>query len=226
TATAVLAAFSVPWLVGNYRTYISLGPGGIPYNAFGWLLSLTAKLFSRETMDTRVYDADEDKQRWLDSAAVPERRGARPALSWHVIPHRQLDRIPSVEVQESLTSIFNTRLAANPVLVEMAPSPHEKMSDGLILHRALPSPHKVADESKREIAHLHPWKDFSLHVTMAPQDCKLLIERGWGERHPLSGTRIIPKEYLLIYAPRDEEELGVVERILVASIGYMTGSRD
>lgn len=53
-----------------------------------------------------------------------------------------------------------------------------------------------------------------------------VIERGWGERHPLSGTPVIPKEYLLIYAPRDQEELDVVERVFVASIGYMTGHRD
>jgi hypothetical protein len=52
-----------------------------------------------------------------------------------------------------------------------------------------------------------------------------VIERGWGERHPLSG-KILPSEYLLIYAPRDEEELGIVERIILAAIAYNTNTRD
>ena len=56
-----------------------------------------------------------------------------------------------------------------------------------------------------------------------------VIERGWGERHPLSGISRhvpLPKEYLMIYAPRDEEELAVLELIIKASIGYMSSSRD
>ncbi|KAF7986718.1 hypothetical protein HWV62_20260 [Athelia sp. TMB] len=225
-AAAAVLGISVPLLVSNYRAYIALGPGGIPHNIVGWLISLTAKIFSRETRDTRIYDLDADKEHWLDPSAIPERRGSRPIPSWHPIPHRQLDRIPSAEIQQRLAGVFNARLAANPGLVEMATSPHERTSDGLIIHHALKSPHAVADKSAREIAHLHPHKDYSMHVTCAPQDCKILIERGWGERHPLSGTPAIPKEYFLIYAPRDQEELDVVERVFVASIGYMTGHRD
>lgn len=40
------------------------------------------------------------------------------------------------------------------------------------------------------------------------------------------GLAPISKEYLLIYAPRDDEELSMVERIIVASIGFMTNSRE
>lgn len=41
----------------------------------------------------------------------------------------------------------------------------------------------------------------------------------------MSGSTL-PKEFLTIYTPRDEEELKIVEAIVRASIGYMTGSRD
>ena len=56
----------------------------------------------------------------------------------------------------------------------------------------------------------------------------IVIENGWGERHPLSGSSVIglPKEYVGIYAPRDEEELLVAEKILVASVRFMTGRTD
>lgn len=53
-----------------------------------------------------------------------------------------------------------------------------------------------------------------------------MIDQGRGERHPISGSHLLVKEYLTIYTPRDDEELEIVEAILRASIGYMTGSRD
>jgi len=42
----------------------------------------------------------------------------------------------------------------------------------------------------------------------------------------MSGSHLLAKEYLTIYTPRDDEELKIVEAIVRASIGYMTGSRD
>lgn len=68
--------------------------------------------------------------------------------------------------------------------------------------------------------------------------CGAVIERGWGERHQLSGSvglqvlpglpqkARLPKEYIWIYAPRDQQELAVVERIVIAGAKYMTGSKD
>lgn len=53
-----------------------------------------------------------------------------------------------------------------------------------------------------------------------------MIDQGRGERHPMSGSRLLVKEYVTIYAPRDDEELRIVEAIMKASIGYMTGTRD
>lgn len=139
-------------------------------------------------------------------------------------------------------------------LVETSPSPHERMHDGVMIKSSIPPPHEVAVAALREIAHFHPI-DHSMHVMLAPQDCKLgtslpgtrlnlalsdrgiVIERGWGERHQLSGSAglhalpvppnaKLPKEYIWIYAPRDLQELAVVEKIIVAGIKYMTGSKD
>lgn len=65
----------------------------------------------------------------------------------------------------------------------------------------------------------------------------LAIEYGWGERHkmagsepmrvlPIPGNKYLPKEYMWIYAPRDELELAVVERFVIAGVRYMTGVED
>ena len=54
----------------------------------------------------------------------------------------------------------------------------------------------------------------------------LVIERNWGERHGLSGAWFgLPREYTWIYAPRDEEELAVVEKLMVAGTGFMTNAK-
>lgn len=53
-----------------------------------------------------------------------------------------------------------------------------------------------------------------------------MIDQGRGERHPMSGSLLLVKEYITIYTPRDDEELKIVEAIVRASIGFMTGSRD
>jgi len=42
----------------------------------------------------------------------------------------------------------------------------------------------------------------------------------------MSGSSLLVKEYLTVYTPRDDNELRIVDVIMRASIGYMTGSRD
>jgi hypothetical protein len=73
-----------------------------------------------------------------------------------------------------------------------------------------------AFQAGREFAHLHPQTDGSLHMTLPPEVAEEAYEKGWGEPHPRSGTP-------LIYAPRDEQELEVVLRLLRSSYGFASG---
>lgn len=57
---------------------------------------------------------------------------------------------------------------------------------------------------------------------LAPRDARLVIERGWGERFGLSGT-VMPSWYVMVYAPRSEAEMSVVEGILRAAARFMIG---
>lgn len=60
----------------------------------------------------------------------------------------------------------------------------------------------------------------------------MAINLGWGQRHSLDGTAItrllfgwtFPKEYILLYTPRNDDELRVVMNIVRASVSYMTNS--
>jgi phospholipase/carboxylesterase len=69
----------------------------------------------------------------------------------------------------------------------------------------------------REFAHLHPESDGSLHLTLPPDEVNRVIENGWAERHPLAGQFGLPTNIVMVYGPRDEQELAVVEDLVCAS---------
>ena len=62
---------------------------------------------------------------------------------------------------------------ANPDLVEIALSPHERQHDALVIRSDRPAPHRVAVAARREILHIHEGTDWSLHCLLSPQDCKI-----------------------------------------------------
>ncbi|KAA1476220.1 hypothetical protein DENSPDRAFT_843118 [Dentipellis sp. KUC8613] len=250
---------SIP-IYKNYRAYMNSGPGGLPHNALGWLKATSLKPFGHEQISTEMYDADPNQESWLapgrspdppdlkdlkdDDAyeleslesVLPRRRGLRPPTSWHFIPHRQLADGSSLHIRRLMVESLYSVARANPSLVALDMSPHERIHQALVVAPGVPSPHATADAALREIAHVHESTDGSLHVVLAPADCKIVITQGWGQRHPLShphrrelwktGVTSLPKEYLMIYAPRSEVEVQIVMRIVRAAAGYMTGSRD
>ena len=94
-------------------------------------------------------------------------------------------------------------------------------SRALWLDEATPVTHKHAfmpPNGSREYAHIH--EDGSIHV-MLPKEVedKILLKK-WGLRHPWYERGV--KE-VLVYAPRDEEELTILKRILIESYRYTSG---
>ncbi|EPQ54233.1 hypothetical protein GLOTRDRAFT_94567 [Gloeophyllum trabeum ATCC 11539] len=220
-ALCVAGAFTI-LLHRNYQAYLSLGPGGLPLNPWGWLISTLVKPLGRETLSTTEYDGADSFESCLgESSSIPYRSGPRPRTGWHFLPQRQLDQIPDEAVKQKLRELMDRLAKEYEKTVAVMPSPHEKVDNALII-RGTP-PHKIASDAQSEILHLHASSDFSVHAILSSRDCKLVIERGWGERHPLSGVLgNVPRQFLMVYAPRNDEEFAVVERILKASIEYMT----
>lgn len=60
-----------------------------------------------------------------------------------------------------------------------------------------------------------------MHALLAPADSKVVLEAGWGERHPLSRggwfERFVPADFVMIYAPQDHDELAVILEIIKAA---------
>lgn len=76
----------------------------------------------------------------------------------------------------------------------------------------------------REFAHLHPGPDQSLHAMLPPDIAAEAVEAGWSEPHPVARLGLIPETAVMIYAPRDADELAVVERLVQASCAFARGS--
>ena len=73
----------------------------------------------------------------------------------------------------------------------------------------------------REFCHLHEDGSFHTVVDVAVED--EILEKQWGVRHMYYDRGV--KE-VLVYAPRDENELIVAKRIIVQSYIYATGDTE
>jgi hypothetical protein len=93
---------------------------------------------------------------------------------------------------------------------------------------------RTAGVAKGEAAHVHG--DRSVHLYLHPADARLVIERGWGERHRLSRTwpwylgggesRLgLGNTWIMLYGPRDEGEFEVVKRLIGEGVRWMLGER-
>jgi hypothetical protein len=75
----------------------------------------------------------------------------------------------------------------------------------------------------REFAHLHPAPDESLHMMLPPGLASEAVDKGWAEVHPVAAKGLIPGNAVMVYAPRDREELEIVFGLVEASFRYALG---
>ena len=70
----------------------------------------------------------------------------------------------------------------------------------------------------REFAHIHPQANGSgsLHLRLPVDQAKEVVERGWGEWHPFAVDGTMPG-MVMVYAPRSDEDLKVVQTIIEAA---------
>lgn len=66
-----------------------------------------------------------------------------------------------------------------------------------------------------------------MHLTLHPADARIMIEAGWGERHPLARggwlERFVPRGFVMVYAPRTQEEIFVVLQLVRAAAWWVGG---
>ena len=72
----------------------------------------------------------------------------------------------------------------------------------------------------REFAHLHPAPDHSLHAMLPTETVTEAVAAGWAEPHPGALRGLMPPTAVMLYAPRDEAELDVIEGLVRASHAF------
>ncbi len=65
--------------------------------------------------------------------------------------------------------------------------------------------------------------DGSLHAVLPPEVVGEAIEKSWAEQHPVARMGYIPQNVVMIYAPRDAEEVEVVASLVMESYRYAGG---
>ncbi|KAJ7238279.1 hypothetical protein B0H12DRAFT_1137712 [Mycena haematopus] len=209
-ACAVIAAAAAfPFIRRDYQTFLEGGPSYAPQNVRGYIIVL---------------------RRWLSD--LPPRKGPRPRTTSHII-QRQLDQHADPEFAARVLkgAVVPRVQARHTEKTHLSLSKFEFHAEAIFLRPSIPiddpkhiPSHDTVRRTKREIAHMHDYHDYTLHLALAAQDGKEVVSKGWGQRHPLAGPGVPgpPTEWTFIYAPRDDEEVQVVETIIEASIGYMT----
>lgn len=155
----------------------------------------------------------------IAARALPMRRGTQPRTT-PTNPHTQLDQQPEGDgMRERLAA----RLFALPDVEEKPTMISVPGARALCLNEEVPAGPRDAFMVGREFAHLHPGMDQSLHAALPTEMATAAVESGWAELHPVARRGLIPPTTVMLYAPRDEEELDVVYGLVLSSYTYAGG---
>jgi hypothetical protein len=148
--------------------------------------------------------------------SLPTRVGERPRTT-PTNPHTQLDQQPTdLRWVEQLAD----RVFALPGVVEQPSHISVPGARALVLAPGEPGGPPEAFLIDREFAHLHPAPDHSLHAMLPTETVTEAVAAGWAEPHPVALRGLIPPTAVMLYAPRDEAELEVIESLVRASHAF------
>jgi phospholipase/carboxylesterase len=153
----------------------------------------------------------------LPGGRLPERRGPRPEVTWSIPQQQQSDHAPAAlreQLLAAVAALAGVRVGPSHISV---PGARAFLAD-----QPTTDPQALLVPGTGEFAHVHPSYDGSLHLTLPSDLASDLVTRGWGQMHPLAGTRLAPG-FAMVYGPRDEEELETVLAIVKASHAFAVG---
>lgn len=142
---------------------------------------------------------------------LPPRAGDRPRTST-TAPHTQLDQTAPEEMQ----NLLRDHALSLPGV--------SRASSGVSVHGAVgfylndpPRTPELPELFGQEFGHIHPPYDGSLHLNVPTSVAERLIELGWAEYHFAVKLGWAPPLVVMLYGPRDREELEVAQAIVETS---------
>ncbi|MFN2400158.1 MAG: luciferase family protein [Gemmatimonadaceae bacterium] len=153
---------------------------------------------------------------------LPARLGPRPRTT-PTNPHTQLDQQPDGAAAVSLRAALAEALFALPGVQEAPSAISVPGARALWLDSSAARGPREAFMVGTEFAHLHPAPDWSLHAALPPELALEAAERGWAEVHPVARRGLLPPNVVMLYSPRDEDEVRVVLDIVRAGHVFARG---
>lgn len=146
---------------------------------------------------------------------LPARRGPRPRTTI-TNPHTQLEQNAPETLQHE-TAEFMFGLSCVREIASRISVPGTR---AMWLQESCAAGPPNAFMIDREFCHLHPPSDGSLHLNLPLDVMQLAIERGWAEQHPLAARGIVPENVVMVYGPRDRDELEVVKTLIAEAHAF------
>ena len=227
----ILAITIVPRLHQSYTIWYNLGPAGaIPRNILGWLVQglvnplaysdpLSLSLF-RQASIVKLYGANGQRS-FLPGYKLPYRNGSRPHVpaGFVVVPQRQTAQKGSPEMICQMEAYMRFLAQANPQLLKIESSRLEGVGNpALFLADGLSNP-LVGGNMRGELVHRHG--EGSSHMVLSLADAEEAVKKGWSQRFRLSNVILVPATYVMVYAPRNEEELAIWKSLVLASARFI-----
>lgn len=206
--------------------WVEFGSGGTPPTPSGYW-RMTKFRFRRfwSSDDLRDPSPLSNEGRKYLSRELPQRSGKRPQIVSRTMPQRQKPEPLDDAIRERVHNLPKKFCEEYPDILKLDLSKTEGRSTDAIYAKPDLSGRDPSAKDKMlgdEIAHVHP-ADNSLHVWVSPPDAKEAVRKGWGERFPLSSMGLLHPSWIMLYAPRSMEEVDVIEEIVKAGIGFLTG---
>lgn len=150
---------------------------------------------------------------------LKKRTGERPQTR-PTTPHQQLSQIAPVALQEEL---WRRMEALNDITTGRSGI---SLPDTRALHLA---PSRTAGPPEAfligtEFAHLHGAPDGSLHLTLPEPIAQHAIDQGCAELHPMARCGLMPSTLVMVYGPRDQDEVEQVWELVQISHGFATAA--
>ncbi|MDX6534378.1 MAG: hypothetical protein QOJ13_3330 [Gaiellales bacterium] len=155
----------------------------------------------------------------MEIPSLPQRPGDRPQTT-PTNPHTQLTQQPP---DDDLREELCRRLFALPGVVERPSVISVPGARALWLEEGVGPAPADAFMAGREFAHFHPRSDHSLHAMLPVDVARAAVDAGWAEQHPVARLGLIGEGAVMLYAPRDDDELDVIEQLVAISHGYARG---
>jgi hypothetical protein len=208
----------------DYEAAVARGTGGVPSSWFGYLELNFFRVFQVRNPRTAPKVSPQLFMQRGFLERLPVRQGLRPRIVG-LAPQRQITQIGPKSMYEALAGIIVDFERTHQVQCYLGRSTFKNNNTALFARTTGYGRTKYHGE----ICHAHP-NDGSMHLNLHPADIKIIMEAGWGERHPIARDNYlwnlicpVPAGLTLVYSPREEKELEVMKDIIKAAAWWMSG---